>query len=96
MIDDPAHHFAVIAQADAGDRLVPIRIVPPGLQVVNRLSSVMASVGGGSEPASERAGVPAWQGATVVRLTGFALMAEVQTKVRRRERGYDEAEDDER
>jgi hypothetical protein len=67
-------------------------IVPPGLQVVSRLSSVMSSVGGGSEPASERAGVPAWHGTTVVRLSGYALMAEVQTRVRRRERGY--AEDD--
>jgi hypothetical protein len=67
-------------------------IVPPGLQVVSRLSSVMSSVGGGSEPANERAGVPAWHGTTVVRLSGYALMAEVQTRVRRRERGY--AEDD--
>ena len=68
-------------------------IVPRGLQVVSRLSSVMSSVIGGSEPADQRAGLPAWQGATVVRLTGYAMMAEVQTKVRRRERGGDSDEE---
>lgn len=61
-------------------------VVPPGLQVVNRLSSLMASVRGGAEP--NEAGGPGggWQQGTVIRLTGWALMAEVQTKVRRRER----------
>src|SRR5689334_17526365 len=59
-------------------------VVPPGLQVVSRISSLMGSVHGGGEPnEGERA---AWKEGTVVRLTGWALMAEVQTKVRRRER----------
>jgi hypothetical protein len=60
-------------------------IVPPGLQVVSRVSSLMGSVHGGGEPDDERAGGAAWRSATVVRLSGWALMAEVQTKVRRRE-----------
>ena len=61
-------------------------VVPPGLQVVSRLSSLMGSVRGGSEP--NEAGGPggAWKQGTVIRLSGWALMAEVQTKVRRRER----------
>jgi hypothetical protein len=65
-------------------------VVPPGLQVVNRVSSVMSSVHGGGEPseAEERAATDSsgWRQGTVVRLSGWALMAEVQTKVRRRER----------
>jgi hypothetical protein len=68
-------------------------IVPPGLQVVNRLSSLMGSVTGGGEPDDERRGVPAWRSGTVVRLSGWALMAEVQTKVRRRERDADHGDD---
>ena len=68
-------------------------IVPPGLQVVNRLSSLMGSVSGGGEPDDERRGVPAWRSGTVVRLSGWALMAEVQTKVRRRERDADHVDD---
>lgn len=67
-------------------------IVPPGLQVVNRISSLMGSVGGGSEPDDEKRGAPAWRSGTVVRLSGWALMAEVQVKVRRRER--DASDDD--
>ena len=58
-------------------------VVPPGLQVVSRISSLMSSVHGGGEP-NEAAG--GWKQGTVVRLSGWALMAEVQTKVRRRER----------
>jgi len=58
-------------------------IVPPGLQVVNRLSSLMGSVGGGGEPDDETRGAPAWQSNTVLRLSGWVLMAEVQTRVRR-------------
>ena len=57
-------------------------LVPPGLQVVNRLSSIMASVVGGSEPDDSQSS--AWRSGTVVRLTGWATMAEVQTKVVRR------------
>lgn len=57
-------------------------LVPPGLQVVNRLSSIMASVGGGSEPDDSQSS--AWRSGTVIRLTGWATMAEVQTKVVRR------------
>jgi len=59
-------------------------VVPPGLQVVSRISSLMSSVRGGGEP-NEQGGA-GWKAGTVVRLTGWALMAEVQTKVRRRER----------
>ena len=59
-------------------------VVPPGIQVVSRVSSLMGSVHGGGEP-NEGAGA-GWKAGTVVRLTGWALMAEVQTKVRRRER----------
>jgi hypothetical protein len=59
-------------------------IVPPGIQVVSRLSSLMSSVRGSSEP--NVSGGEEWKTGTVVRLSGWALMAEVQTKVRRRER----------
>jgi len=59
-------------------------VVPPGLQVVSRVSSLMGSVRGGGEPNEQTA--EGWKAGTVVRLTGWALMAEVQTKVRRRER----------
>lgn len=65
-------------------------IVPPGLQVVNRVSSLMSSVHGGGEPSEAGGTASAWQQGTVVRLSGWALMAEVQTKVRRRERTSDE------
>ena len=65
-------------------------VVPPGLQVVNRVSSVMSSVHGGGEPSDpeDRAATDSsgWRQGTVIRLSGWALMAEVQTKVRRRER----------
>jgi uncharacterized protein DUF1707/cell wall-active antibiotic response 4TMS protein YvqF len=60
-------------------------VVPPGLQVVNRVSSLMSSVHGGGEPADSAGPNGAWKQGTVVRLSGWALMAEVQTKVRRRE-----------
>ena len=59
-------------------------VVPPGLQVVTRLSSLMASVHGGGEP-NEAGPGGGWKEGTVIRLTGWALMAEIQTKVRRRE-----------
>ena len=58
-------------------------VVPPGIQVVSRVSSLMSSVHGGGEPSEGGSG--GWKAGTVVRLTGWALMAEVQTKVRRRE-----------
>ena len=61
-------------------------VVPPGLQVVNRLSSLMGSVRGGGEPNEAGGQGGGWQQGTVIRLTGWVLMAEVQTKVRRRER----------
>jgi len=65
-------------------------LVPPGLQVVNRVSSVMSSVHGGGEPNDseprDRAEPGGWRQGTVIRRSGWALMAEVQTKVRRRER----------
>jgi hypothetical protein len=61
-------------------------VVPPGLQVVNRLSCLMGSVHGEGEPneAGDQGG--GWTQGTVIRLSGWALMAEVRTKVRRRER----------
>jgi hypothetical protein len=58
-------------------------VVPPGIQVVSRLSSLMSSVRGSGEP--NVGGGEEWKTGTVVRLSGWALMAEVQTKVRRRE-----------
>jgi hypothetical protein len=61
-------------------------VVPPGLQVVNRVSSLMSSVRGGGEPTDTAGGANAWRQGTVVRISGWALMAEVQTKVRRREK----------
>lgn len=61
-------------------------VVPPGLQVVNHLSSLMGSVRGGGEPNESGGQGGGWKQGTVIRLTGWALMAEVQTKVRRRER----------
>jgi len=61
-------------------------VVPPGLQVVNRLSSLMASVAGGGAPNESAGPGGGWKEGTVIRLTGWAVMAEVQTKVRRRER----------
>jgi hypothetical protein len=60
-------------------------VVPPGLQVVSRISSLMSSVRGSSEPNAATDPSGAWRNGTVVRLSGWALMAEVQTKVRRRE-----------
>lgn len=60
-------------------------IVPPGIQVVSRVGSLMGSVHGGGEPDSTP-GAPGWRSGTVVRLTGWAFMAEVSVKVRRRER----------
>jgi hypothetical protein len=60
-------------------------VVPPGLQVVSRISSLMSSVRGSGEPNASADPQGAWRNGTVVRLSGWALMAEVQTKVRRRE-----------
>jgi hypothetical protein len=60
-------------------------IVPPGVQIVSRVGSLMGSVHGGGEP-DQTPGAPAWRPGTVVRLTGWACMAEVSVKVRRRER----------
>lgn len=60
-------------------------IVPPGIQVVSRVGSLMGSVHGGGEPDST-AGAAGWRQGTVVRLTGWACMAEVAVKVRRRDK----------
>lgn len=60
-------------------------VVPPGIQVVSRVGSLMGSVHGGAE-ADATPGAPSWRTGTVVRLTGWACMAEVSVKVRRRER----------
>jgi hypothetical protein len=61
-------------------------VVPPGLQVVNRLSCLMGSVHGEGEPNEAGGQGGGWTQGTVIRLSGWALMAEVRTKVRRRER----------
>jgi hypothetical protein len=52
----------------------------------------MSSVHGSGEPNEATSG--GWKAGTVVRLTGWALMAEVQTKVRRRERLTGETPED--
>lgn len=59
-------------------------VVPPGVQVVSRVGSVMGSVHGDGAP-DDTPGAPAWRSGTVVRLTGWACMAEVAVKVRKRE-----------
>jgi hypothetical protein len=63
-------------------------IIPPGIQVVSRVGSLMGSVHGGGEP-DATPDVPNWRAGTVVRLTGWACMAEVSVKVRRREKPDD-------
>lgn len=63
-------------------------IVPPGIQVVSRVGSLMGSVHGGGEP-DPGSGAQGWRQGTVVRLTGWACMAEVSVKVRRREKPED-------
>lgn len=60
-------------------------IVPPGIQVVSRIGSLMGSVHGGGEP-DPNPGAPNWRAGTVVRLSGWACMAEVAVKVRRRDK----------
>lgn len=70
-------------------------IVPPGLQVVNRIDAIMANISGGSEP-DDVAAAGAWRSTTVVRLSGWAMMGEVRIRVRRRElsrSGADRSED---
>lgn len=67
-------------------------IVPPGIQVVSRVGSLMASVTGASEPRRAAEGESAWRSETVIRLTGWAVMAEVQTKVRHREESEESKE----
>jgi DUF1707 SHOCT-like domain/Cell wall-active antibiotics response LiaF, C-terminal len=57
-------------------------IVPPGVHVVNRMSALMASVS--SQGDESAAGEPDPR-APVIRLSGFALMAEVKVSIRRRE-----------
>jgi hypothetical protein len=52
---------------------------------VSRISSLMSSVLGNGEPNAAADPQGAWRNGTVVRLSGWALMADVQTKVRRRE-----------
>jgi uncharacterized protein DUF1707/cell wall-active antibiotic response 4TMS protein YvqF len=59
-------------------------VVPPGVQVVSRVGSVMGTVHGDGAP-DDTPGAPARRPGTVVRLTGWACMAEVSVKVRKRE-----------
>jgi hypothetical protein len=67
-------------------------IVPPGMRVINEMHAVMASVTSKAHemdrPGDER------PGATVIRLTGTAIMAEVKVVVRKLERAYDDDDDD--
>ena len=67
-------------------------IVPPGMRVVIDTHSVMANIQSRADdlPVEE---VPATRSAPVLRLSGFAFMADVQVVVRRREDPY--VEDDE-
>ena len=67
-------------------------VVPPGMRVINEMHAVMASVTSKAHemdrPGDER------PGATVIRLTGTAIMAEVKVVVRKLERASDDDDDD--
>jgi hypothetical protein len=70
-------------------------IVPPGVRVMVDAHSVMANVQSRADEATPD--VPASASAPVIRLTGFAFMADVNVVVRRREDALvldDEDEDD--
>ena len=53
-------------------------VVPPGMRVINQVSAIMASV----HSAEEQLGVPS--DATVIRVRGSVIMAEMKIKVRKR------------
>jgi hypothetical protein len=54
-------------------------ILPPGVRIANRMGAFMATVHVRPDEAATRADLP------VIRLSGWATMAEVQTKTRHRE-----------
>lgn len=70
-------------------------IVPPGMRVMVDVHSVMANVRSRADELA--AGDPLRGGEPVIRLTGFALMADVKIVVRRRDDPYplDDDDDDE-
>lgn len=65
-------------------------VVPPGMRVINELHALMASVHSKADDAVAGAGSAY---APTIRLTGFAVMAEVKVVVRRREDPISEEED---
>jgi hypothetical protein len=69
-------------------------VVPPGMRVINEAHSFMASIHSRADEFSSR-GMPATGNETVIRLTGYALMADVNIVVRRSELPMDDDEWDE-
>jgi Cell wall-active antibiotics response 4TMS YvqF/Domain of unknown function (DUF1707) len=69
-------------------------IVPPNVRVINEMHSVMADVRSKADDLPPEEAV-AQANATVIRLTGYAVMAEAKVVVRRREEPiYDDDDDD--
>jgi hypothetical protein len=68
-------------------------IVPPNVRVINELHSVMADVRSKADD-FPRDGSLVDPNASVIRLTGYAVMAEAKVVVRRREEPIDDDEDD--
>ena len=66
-------------------------IVPPNVRVINEMHSVMADVSSRADELDPE-GAPAT--GTVIRLAGYALMAEVKVVVRRREHPIPDDDDD--
>jgi hypothetical protein len=65
-------------------------VVPPGMRVINELHALMASVHSKADDATTGTGSAY---APTIRLTGFAVMAEVKVVVRRREDPISEEEE---
>lgn len=71
-------------------------IVPPNVRVINEMHSVMADVRSKADQFDLDALDAAEGSATVIRLTGYAVMAEAKVIVRRREEPvYDDDDDEE-
>jgi hypothetical protein len=69
-------------------------VVPPNVRVINEMHSVMSNVRSRADELLPE-GVPATPDAPVIRLTGVALMSDVNVVVRRREEPvYDDDDDD--
>jgi hypothetical protein len=68
-------------------------VVPPNMRVINETHSVMSTVRNrANEPLPDEG--PATADAPVLRITGYALMADVEIVVRRREEPIDDDDDD--